>query len=696
MKHDKNFREMNRKTILLIAASILSVSVRAGDFDRLYEESSNRVASYTNLVTFGSVNPTWTDSTTFFYYAWDGKDFIYYRVDINAVTKTVVPRDTADSYMRARQQRMVRGDFTGWNGAFGGRSDTGLRSPDNLWECIIRDHNVWVRNRESGELTQLSFDGNEHDGYSQIQWSPDSRYISALRKQEHEQRQILLRNSHPDDQVQPTYRWLDYDKPGDPLPQAAPALFSIGQLKQIPVDPTPWQNQFDLTLGRWSPDSRFFTFEYNQRGHQLYQLVAIETDGTPRILAQEKSATFVYYNDLYRHWMKDGRHILWISERDDWRHLYMIDTSDGSIRQLTKGQWNVREIQFIDENDGFILFYANGFNASKGEDPYNKHLLRLDLNSGKVKDLTPENGHHEIIMNSRHTAFVDNWSRPDQPYKSVVRRTSDGTVILKLQESDASALLESGYTMPEVFHAKGRDGKTDIWGTIFRPANFDSKKKYPVVEYIYSGPHDSYVDKNFLVSNRFSRLVEMGFIVVYIDGMGTDNRSKSFQDVAYRNLKDAGFPDRILWIKAAQKKYPYMDTSNMGIYGYSAGGQNALSALLFFNDFYKVSVALCGCHDNRMDKIWWNEQWMGWPVGPWYSENSNVDNAWRMEGKLFLINGEMDDNVDPASTLQVVSELVRHDKDFEQLYLPGHTHDLGSNYITRRVFRFFYDNCAVK
>ena len=199
--------------------------------------------------------------------------------------------------------------------------------------------------------------------------------------------------------------------------------------------------------------------------------------------------------------------------------------------------------------------------------------------------------------------------------------------------------------------------------------------------------------KDFYGPMRFSRLLELGFIVVTIDGMGTDNRSKSFQDVAWRNIKDAGFPDRILWMQAAAKKYKYMDLSKVGIYGYSAGGQNAMAALLFHPEFYKVGVALCGCHDNRMDKIWWNEQWMGYPIGPWYSESSNVDNAWRLEGKLFLINGEIDDNVDPASTLQVVSELIKHEKDFEQLYVPGYSHNLGAEWITRRVFEFFWRIC---
>ena len=644
---------MNRPGIIWIAITLmpstLSLTYAQSDngFEELYRKADEKVRAYLYKDQYGEVEPVWKDTHTFCYQT-SGRDSTeYYKVDLKTLTKTQVSRDTLDSYRTPERQRGAWGGFGGgYAGGFGGfpgRTDTGTKSPDGLWECLIRDHNIWVRNAESGELTQLSFDGNEQDSYTQYFWSPDSKFISALRKQEHKERQILLRNSRPDNQVQPTYRWLDYDKPGDALPQAVPALFSIEELRQIPVDASGWQNQYDLTLGRWSPDSRFFTFEYNRRGHQLYLLVAINTDG--------------------------------------------------SIRQLTKGQWNVREIQHIDEENGIILFYANGYRAAKGEDPYNKHLLRLDMNSGKVTDLTPDDGNHKVAFNRDWSAFVDNWSRPDKPNESVVRSSTDGKILIKLQKQDISGMLELGYILPEVFHAKGRDGKTDIWGNIYRPTNMDPGKKYPVVEYIYAGPHDSFVTKDFSTYERFSHLVEMGFIVVTIDGMGTDNRSKSFQDVSFRNLRDAGFPDRILWIKAAQKKYPYMDTSNMGIYGYSAGGQNALSALLFFNDFYKVSVALCGCHDNRMDKIWWNEQWMGWPIGPWYSENSNVDNAWRLEGKLFLINGEMDDNVDPASTLQVVSELVKYGKDFEQLYLPGHTHDLGSEYLKKRTFRFFYRNC---
>ena len=464
----------------------------------------------------------------------------------------------------------------------------------------------------------------------------------------------------------------------------------------------PFLNQYFLTFGQWSADSRYFTFEYNQRGHQLYQLVAVSADDVSvRILAEERTSTFVYYYNLYRYYMDCGD-ILWISERDDWRHLYRIDAETGEMTLLTPGNWNVREIYDVNEDKGYILFAANGMNAidekegtPEGEDPYNRHLMRLDLATLEITDLTPEAANHVVTFNPDMTVFTDVYSRPDMAPVSLLRDI-DGNTLMELQKADISALLATGWTMPEVFVAKGRDGKTDIWGTIFRPSDFNPRKKYPVVEYIYAGPHDSFVLKDFYAYTRFSRLVELGFIVVTIDGMGTDNRSKSFQDVAWRNLRDSGYPDRILWMQAAARKYRQMDISNVGVFGYSAGGQSTLAALLFFGDFYKVGVALCGCHDNRMDKIWWNEQWMGYPIGPWYSENSNVDNAWRLNGRLLLINGELDDNVDPSSTLQVVKALIKADKDFEQFYLPGYTHNLGDDYVTRRVFEFFYKNIIEK
>jgi dipeptidyl aminopeptidase/acylaminoacyl peptidase len=260
---------------------------------------------------------------------------------------------------------------------------------------------------------------------------------------------------------------------------------------------------------------------------------------------------------------------------------------------------------------------------------------------------------------------------------SELRRTSDQTVVMDLDKGDTSALLAAGFKFPEVFVAKGRDGKTDIWGTITRPLHFDPSKKYPVIENIYAGPQGSFVPKTFSPIAPDQALAELGFIVVHIDGMGTSNRSKAFHDVAYKNLADAGFADRILWHKGVAAKYAYYDISRVGILGTLAGGQSALGALLFHPEFYKVSVTNSGCHDNRMDKMWWNEQWMGWPVGPQYAESSNVDNAHRLQGKVLVIAGEMDTNVDPASSLQVINAFVKAHKHFDMLYIPGQNHGVG-------------------
>jgi dipeptidyl aminopeptidase/acylaminoacyl peptidase len=269
-------------------------------------------------------------------------------------------------------------------------------------------------------------------------------------------------------------------------------------------------------------------------------------------------------------------------------------------------------------------------------------------------------------------------------------RVEDNRQLSVLEQGDVGKLIAAGWTPPEVFTAKGRDGKTDIWGVIYRPAHFDPHQKYPVVEDIYAGPQGSFVPKSF--TTRVERLTQLGFVVAQMDGMGTNNRSRAFHDVAWHNLKDAGFADRILWHKAVAAKYLWYDISRVGIFGTSAGGQSAMGALLFHPEFYKVAVSNSGCHDNRMDKIWWNEQWMGWPIGPQYSESSNVDNAYRLQGKLMLVVGEMDKNVDPSSTFQVVDRLIKANKTFDLLYVPGGGHGAGGEYGARKLEDFFVHN----
>ena len=285
---------------------------------------------------------------------------------------------------------------------------------------------------------------------------------------------------------------------------------------------------------------------------------------------------------------------------------------------------------------------------------------------------------------------IDTCSRVDKAPVIVLRDAQTGAKKCDLESGDLKPLTDAGWTTPERFKAPGRDGKTPIYGVIVRPSDFDASKKYPVIEQIYAGPHDFYTPKSFGTLTGLHELADLGFIVVQMDGMGTNWRSRAFHDVCWKNLKDAGFPDRIAWMKAAQQTRPWMDSARVGIYGGSAGGQNALGALLFHGDFYRAAVADCGCHDNRMDKIWWNEAWMGWPVGPEYADNSNVPHAANLRGALLLTVGELDSNVDPASTMQVVNALIKADKDFDLLVFPGANHGVGGSAYGKRRLRDFF------
>jgi dipeptidyl aminopeptidase/acylaminoacyl peptidase len=348
----------------------------------------------------------------------------------------------------------------------------------------------------------------------------------------------------------------------------------------------------------------------------------------------------------------------------------------------------IRGVDRVDKEKRQIWFRAGGIRP--GQDPYYLHYCRVNLNGSGLTILTEGDGTHTVAWSPDRRHFIDTYSRVDLPPVNELRRADDGKLACKLEEADISSLVATGWHAPESFVAKGRDGDTDIYGIIVRPAHFDPRKKYPVLENVYAGPQDSFVPKAFNAANRMQALADKGFIVVQSDGMGTSNRSRKFHDVCWKNLADAGFPDRILWIKAAAAKYPYMDLTRVGIYGTSAGGQSALGGMLTHGDFYKACVADCGCHDNRMDKIWWNEQWMGWPVGPEYAEDSNVTLAHNLQGRLLLMVGEADENVDPASTMQVVNALIKADKDFDLLVMPGSGHGVARTPYGQRRLRDFF------
>lgn len=575
-------------------------------------------------------------------------------------------------------------------------------SPDGKWIAYIKNYNVFLRSKDGGQDFPLSWDGSEGNYYafSTLSWSPDSRHIAAYRIRPGYKREIHYVNSSTTNQLQPEYSSTVYPKAGDVLPLPQPVLFDIASRRQITIDNALFPNPFELSILRWWEDSRGFTFEYNQRGHQLYRLVEVDgATGRARSLIDEPSKTFVDYRPLvkneqdtgktFRYDIGDGKEIIWASERDGHEHLYLFDGRTGALEnQTTRGDWVVRAVDYVDPVKREIWFEASGMNP--GEDPYFVHAYRIGFDGKGLTEVTPERGNHHIEMSPDGRYYVDLWSRTDVPPHMVLYRASDNAKLMQVETADISELVAAGWHPPVSFHSKGRDGKTDIWGVIHLPANFDPKKRYPVVEHIYAGPTGSSVPKSF--STSVEPLTQLGFIVVQIDGMGTNNRSRAFHDVIWKNLKDAGFPDRILWHKAAAAKFPWYDISNLGIFGASAGGQNAVSALLFHPEFYKVAVANSGCYDNRMNQMWWNELWMGWPVGIEYQQSSDVDNAYRLQGKLMLVVGEMDRNVDPSSTFQLADRLIKAGKDFEMVYVPGADHDAPGAYSKRKLLDFFVRN----
>lgn len=566
-----------------------------------------------------------------------------------------------------------------------------VTSPDGKYEAYIKNDNIFVRDKASGRERQLSQDGTLSNYYSSyIQWSPDSRKVLSCRIRPVQKRYVYYVESSPRDQLQPKLHQQEYAKPGDELPFKVPCIFHVETGQRCIPETSLFAHQYSLSYLRWDADSKSVTFEYNERGHKTYRVLELSAeDGKVRTLIEEKEEKYVNYPLIYRNYLQDGKHILWTSERDNYNHLYLYDRTTGRpVRQITKGRWYVRGVQHVDEQNQWIYFSANGMNPK--EDPYLIHYYRIGFDGKGLVELTPDEGMHQAWFSSDYRYLVDVYSKVDTPPVAVLRDARTGRQVMPLEQADISRLEANGWRAPEVFSAKGRDGKTDIWGVIYRPTNFDPSRKYPVVEYIYSGPGGQHVPKSFSSYNWWmTSLAELGFIVVQVDGMSTSFRSKDFEEVCYKNLKDAGQPDHMAWLQEAARRYPYMDLDRVGIFGSSAGGQEAMSAVLFHPEFYKAAYSACGCHDNRMDKIWWNELWMGYPVDSSYIESSNVEQAHRLERPLMLVVGEMDDNVDPASTMQVVNALIKANKDFELVVVPGAGHTMGDNFGEHKRYDFF-------
>lgn len=656
-----------------------------------YERAYSLPEKYRNLVPGSSMNPRWIDTSHQFWYIKNtpgGEEYIL--VDADKKKRSIMP-DTMKQRLQGETAALAQRSTRYWGERDEERTGDSIPSPNKQWVAFSKNSNVYVKEVNTGLVKALSNDGAAGEYYSaNIKWSPDSRKVAVMKIRPAEKQYFYMVESSPAGQLQPKLHQREYAKPGDALPFYVPHIFDVEGGQVISPSTELFASQYYLSKLEWEPDSKSVLFEYNQRGHQVYRVLALSAEtGIVRPVIEETSDTFVNYRRYFRKGLSNSNELIWMSERDNWNHLYLINKQSGNIvRQITKGEWYVREVLHVDEENRLIYFSANGM--KENEDPYLVRYYSIRLDGTGLTCLTPEEGMHTAWFSSDKKYMVDVWSKVDVAPKAVLRNSKDGKILMELESPGLTALKEAGWIAPEPFVAKGRDNETDIWGVIFRPTNFDPEKKYPVIEYIYAGPGSAYTPKSFRPFHTVpQQIAELGFIVVQCDGMGTSFRSKAFESIIHKNLKDAGFPDRMAWIKAAAGKYPYMDIGKVGIFGASAGGQEAMWAVLFHPGFYKAAYAACGCHDNRMDKIWWNEQWMGYPVDSSYIACSNVENAHLLTRPLMLMVGELDDNVDPASTMQVVNALIKAGKEFELVVVPGMNHTLGGEYGDRKRFDFF-------
>ena len=562
-------------------------------------------------------------------------------------------------------------------------------SPDKKYTAYIKDGNIYVKTVGVSADKQLTTDGKTGLEYGRMSWSPDSKNLVGYRIDVKEVKKVYYILSSQPDTFRGELKSQDYMQPGDDFTTYEMFVFNVANntSKKVEIDKIDFFGPPQL---HWRKgDNNIFTFERRDRGHQRFRVIEVNSKtGATKNILDEKTKTFIYEQRIFTEYLPDTHEIIWATEKDGYRHLYLIDELTGKEKsRITKGDWVVKSVDSIDVKKRQIWFSANGMNPK--EDPYNVHYYKIGFDGKNLVNLSPAVGNHTVVYSPDKSHYVDTYSQVNVPPVSTLNRSADGKKVMDLEQTLLDDYAKVGIKLPEVFVAKGRDGKTDIWGIMSVPSTLDSSKTYPLIEYIYAGPQDSFVPKNFLPYSEMQSIAELGFIVIQSDGMGTANRSKAFHDVCWKNLGDAGFEDRILWIKALAQKHKYIDASRVGIYGTSAGGQNAGGAVLFHPEFYTSAVAACGCHDNRVDKQWWNEQWMGYPVGPHYEAQSNITNAGKLKGNLMLLVGEADTNVPPESTYRFADALIKAGKTFELIVVPGLGHSDGGVFGKNKKRDFF-------
>ncbi|NVJ98190.1 MAG: prolyl oligopeptidase family serine peptidase [Alphaproteobacteria bacterium] len=592
-------------------------------------------------------------------------------------------------------------------------------SPDGKYRVLLRDHNLVLKTLDDDTERQLTSDGAACYAYGEpmptprdvmaraqaaagedvaadVFWAPDSSRFISYHIDCRTTGTLTLVKSTPERAARPEAVTYPYPLSGDTeVPMATLLLVEADTAKVIKSDLPPFPElYYGGPWAGWMDDSQSAYLRLPERGYKSLKLV--ELDGKTakhRVLIDSTADDFVdYYAHQWDPISETGEHF-WMETRNGWSHLLRYDPASGSVQQITSGNWRFRYIERAGKPGAPLHIVAAGREADR--DPYLRHLYTIGRDGKGLTLLTPEPLDHGVSVSPDGRFFVDNMSLAGTPTRTVLRDGITGTVLMPLEEADASGMMAMGVPMPEPFTAKAADGETDIYGVIYRPANFDPAASYPVIDNIYRGPHYVMAKKSFDRSTRNTAIAmaQLGFVVVQVDGRGTNKRSHAFLKPAQNNLGPVGFDDHIAAMQQLAEKYPYLDLDRVGIYGFSAGGYDAMRALIEEPDFFKVAVSASGNHDHRLDKAVWNEQWMGFRLGDHYDTNSNLYGLERVKGKLLLAHGEMDENVNPIATMQLVDALIEANKDFDLLIVPGAGHFLDDiPYFQRRRWDFFVEH----
>jgi dipeptidyl aminopeptidase/acylaminoacyl peptidase len=593
-----------------------------------------------------------------------------------------------------------------------------VTAPDGTRAAFVRDYNLWVRDVATGRETALTTDGIKNFAYATndagwtrsdtpvVVWSPDSKKIATFRHDSREVGEMYYVNTAVG---HPTLTTHKYPLPGDDkIFMIERVVIDVEQKKvtkiDLPIDPHRSTLCDHIVCGgtwsdvQWSADSREVAFVSTSRDHKREDMrVADAATGAVRNVLSERAEKFFESGQGRVNWryLPHSKEVLWYSRKDDWGHLYLHDAASGLQKnRITTGEGNVTQVLRIDEAGRTIYF--QGVGKESGRDPYFRHFYKIGFDGKGQTLLTPDDADHTIDVSPSGRYFVDAYSKPDVPPVTVLRDT-DGKVVLPLERGDISQLLAMGWKPPTPFTVKARDGKTDLYGLMFRPTTFDESRRYPIINNIYPGPQTGSVGGRTFSAARgdAQAIAELGFIVVQIDGMGTPWRSRTFHEAYYGDMGDNTLPDQVAGMKELASRHPWIDLDRAGVYGHSGGGFATAGAMFRYPDFFKVGVSQAGNHDNRIYEDDWAEKWQGLLVKKTdgtsnYDDQANQMHAKNLKGKLLLAHGTMDTNVPVYSTLLVVDELIKANKDFDLIMFPNRGHGFGSEpYMVRRRWDYF-------